>query len=74
MQDREGRRGETSERAARIEIADERDDTMRAKLAHIVRISRQSDQSHAVPQEVCDAYGDIAAPHQQQPLRHDLAD
>jgi hypothetical protein len=34
----------------------------------------EADDAHAMPQKVGDAQRDIAATHEQQPLRHEQAD
>ena len=74
MQHRERSHAKTRKRAAIVEVADERDDAVQAELAHVVAIASQADKSDAMPQKIRDSQGDIAATHQQQPLRHDPAD
>jgi hypothetical protein len=72
MQHRERRRPQPAERSAIVEIADERDDAMRAQLAHVVALARESDQVCAIAQAVGDAQRDIAASHDQY-ARHRAA-
>ena len=74
MQHRERARAKAFERAAIVEIADQRNDAVQAQLAHVVAIACQADEPDPMPQEVRDPQRDIAASHQQQPLRHDPAD
>jgi len=74
MQHRERARAKAFERAAIVEIAYQRNDAVQAELAHVVAIACQADEPDPMPQEVRDPQGDIAASHQQQPLRHDPAD
>jgi len=72
MQHRERRRPQPAERTAIVEIADERNDAMRAELAHVVTIAGKADQACAIAQAVGNAQRDIAASHDQY-ARHRAA-
>jgi hypothetical protein len=72
MQHRERRRPQPAERRAVVEIADERNDAMRAQPAHVVAIAGDTDQVGAIAQAVGDAQRDIAASHDQY-ARHRAA-
>ncbi len=70
MQHREGRRAQAGERPAIVEVADDRDDAVRAQLAHVVAIAREPVETRAMPQQIRGAQRDVAAADQQNPLRH----
>ena len=74
MQHGEATEVEPRERATIVEIALQRNDAVASEPAHIVAMTREADEAHAVPQQVGDPQGDIAATHEQQPLHHDPAD
>ena len=74
MQDRRCCEIESRERTAIVEVAEQRHDAAASKLAHVVAVAREADETHPVPQQLGDAQRDIAATHEQQPLHHDPAD
>jgi cytochrome c553 len=68
MQHRVRRGLQSDERAPIVEVAKKRDDAMRAKLAHIAAITRESDEMRAVAQALRDAQRNVAAPYQEHAL------
>ena len=70
MEHGERRRLQSSQRAPVVEVADKRDDAMRAQLGHVGAIARQADEMRALSQSSRDAQRDVAAAHQQHPLHH----
>jgi len=74
VQHAEGAEVEPGKRAPIVEIACKRNDSVASELAHVVAMAREADDAHAMPQQAGDAQRDIAATHEQQPLRHEQAD
>jgi hypothetical protein len=68
MQHRVRRGLQPDERAPIVEVAKKRNDAMRAKLAHIAAVTRESDEMRAVAQALRDAQRNVAAPDQEHAL------
>ena len=72
MQDGPRRGANALEGARLVEIDDEGNDAVGAHPAHIIAIAGDADETCAVTQQLRDAQCDIAATHEQDPLRHDV--
>jgi hypothetical protein len=61
---------EPPERAAVVEVRDERHDAVLAQSPHVVGIAREADHPQPSAQQICDAQRDIPATDEQHPLHH----
>jgi hypothetical protein len=68
MQHREGRSLQPTQRAVVVQVGNQRNDALRAKLAHIAAFTRVSDEMRAVAQALRDAQRNVAAPYQEHAL------
>ena len=68
MQHREGRSLQPTQRAVVVQVGNQRNDALRAKLAHVVAIACESDEAGAIAQALRNAQRDVAATNQEHAL------